>query len=89
MSDLLDLVVHGDPAACRTAATDIGTARTTVTTAVDDVRRAARTTGTWHGQAILDPVGDAADAAADWAGDRLSDAGDALSDVGDAISFWD
>ena len=51
MSDLLDLVVHGDPAACRTAATDIGTARTTVTTAVDDVRRAARTTGTWHGQA--------------------------------------
>ena len=51
MSDLLDLVVHGDPASCRAAATDIGTARTTVTTAVDDVRRAARTTGTWQGTA--------------------------------------
>lgn len=51
MSDLLDLAVHGDPAACRTAATDIGTARTAVTTATDDVRRAARTTGTWQGQA--------------------------------------
>ena len=42
MSDLLDLVVHGDPAACRTAATDIGTARTTVTTAVVSHGRNAR-----------------------------------------------
>ncbi|MBL0749817.1 WXG100 family type VII secretion target [Nocardioides baculatus] len=51
MSDLLDLVVHGDPASCRTAATDVGTARTTITTAVDDVRRAARTASTWEGRA--------------------------------------
>lgn len=53
MSDVLDLVVHGDPAACRTTASDIGAARTTVTTAVDDVRRAARTAGTWQGRAAV------------------------------------
>lgn len=45
--------------------------------------------GSEAGQAILDPVGDAADAAADWTGDRLSDAGDALSDAGDTLTFWD
>ena len=51
MSALLDLVVHGDPASCRTAASDIGTARTTVTRAVGDVRRAATATGAWQGRA--------------------------------------
>ena len=51
MSDLLDLVVHGDPASCRTAATDVGTTRSTVTRAAGDVRRAATATGTWQGQA--------------------------------------
>lgn len=51
MSDLLDLAVLGDPASCRTAASDIGTARTTVTRAVSDVRRAATATGTWQGRA--------------------------------------
>ncbi|CUR56621.1 conserved hypothetical protein [metagenome] len=51
MSDLLDLVVHGDPASCRTAATDVGTARSTVTRAAGDVRRAATATGTWQGEA--------------------------------------
>lgn len=45
--------------------------------------------GSEAGQAIIDPVGDAAEAAADWTGDRLSDAGDALSDAGDALTFWD
>jgi hypothetical protein len=45
--------------------------------------------GSEAGQAIIDPVGDAADAAADWTGDRLDDAGDMLSDAGDTLTFWD
>lgn len=51
MSDLLDLVVHGDTTTCRAAAADVAAARTTVTTAVDDVRRAATATGAWQGRA--------------------------------------
>jgi hypothetical protein len=50
VSDLLDLVVHGDATACRAAAADVGTARTTVTRAVEDVRRAATATGAWQGR---------------------------------------
>jgi uncharacterized protein YukE len=50
VSDVLDLTVHGDPAAVRTAATDAGTAKRTVGTAADDVRRALTTVGTWRGR---------------------------------------
>ena len=50
MSDVLDLTVHGDPAAVRTAATDAGAARRTVAAAADDVRRALTTVGTWRGR---------------------------------------
>lgn len=45
--------------------------------------------GSEFGQAIIDPVGDAADAVGDWVGDTASDIGDAASDVGDAVTFWD
>ena len=50
MSDLLDLTVHGDPAACRSAATDVGAVRRAVSTAADDVRRALSTAGSWSGR---------------------------------------
>ena len=50
MSDVLDLTIHGDPAAVRAAATDAGTARRAVSTAADDVRRALTTAGAWRGR---------------------------------------
>ena len=50
MSDVLDLTVHGDPAACRTAASDADAVRKVVATAADDARRALRTAGTWNGR---------------------------------------
>ncbi len=81
MSDLLDLVVHGDPAACRTAATDIGTARTTVTTGVEDVRRAVRTAGTWQGQA-----GDAFEVRVDAAVKDLRELDKRLESLGSALT---
>ena len=63
MSDHLDLVVHGDPAACLAAAADADGVRRTVSTAVGDLRRATSTVGAWRGQAAtgfesrLDTVG--------------------------------
>lgn len=45
--------------------------------------------GSEVGQVVIDPVGEAAQAAADWTGDRLSDVGEGLDDVGDALTFWD
>lgn len=63
MSDLLDLVVHGDPAACRAAAADADGVRRTVATAAGEIRRTTSTVGAWRGQAAtgfetqLDTVG--------------------------------
>ena len=45
--------------------------------------------GSELGEAVLDPVGDAAEATADFVGDVGEGIGDTASDVGDAITFWD
>lgn len=45
--------------------------------------------GSELGEAVLDPVGDAAEATADFVGDVGESIGDTASDVGDAITFWD
>ena len=51
MSNVLDLVVHGDPGSCRAAASETAGVRGTVATAADDVRRALSATGSWRGLA--------------------------------------
>ena len=50
MSDLLDLAVHGDPAACRAAATDARRVGTAVSDAAADVRRAVDAAASWQGR---------------------------------------
>lgn len=51
MSDVLDLTVHGDPAACRHAAAAAGDVRAAVTRVEGQVRHAATSTGSWQGRA--------------------------------------
>ena len=45
--------------------------------------------GSEIGKAVIDPVGNAAEAAGDWAEEQLDGAGEKLSEVGDKLSFWD
>ncbi len=47
MTDVLDLTVHGDPTACRAAATDADAVRQAVTAAADEARHALRAAGSW------------------------------------------
>jgi hypothetical protein len=51
MSDVLDLKVYGDPAACRSAAADATGVRSTVATAERQVGQARASAGRWRGQA--------------------------------------
>lgn len=51
MSDVLDLTVHGDPAACRSAAADAGDVRRVVAGSEDQVRTALTAAASWQGRA--------------------------------------
>lgn len=73
MSDLLDLTVLGDPAACRTAATDAAGVRTTVSAAEGDLRRAVSAAASWQGRA-----GASFETRAEAAGRDLAELGDRI-----------